>query len=80
MRSFLHKIAKAALSQAIFVTHGKIATHLVKRDLQYQFGIPVSSGRGQCQSVCNKTDDQYQENPFSFHAAPPFVSENLVIG
>jgi len=39
MRSFLHKITKAALSQAIFVTHGKIATHLINGDLKNEFGF-----------------------------------------
>jgi hypothetical protein len=61
MGSLLHKISEPAFSQSIFITHGKIATHLVNRDLKYEFWVLVISGCGQYQSVRKETDDQYQK-------------------
>jgi hypothetical protein len=47
MGSLLHKISEPAFSQSIFITHGKIATHLVNRDLKYELGLSMSRS-GNC--------------------------------
>ena len=45
--SLLHQIPEPALAQAIFVTHGEIATHLIDRNLEnesrfWSDGLPYS--------------------------------------